>query len=59
MVIAGIFGIWFGVFIELTGLFRASDILPNNLYGLSGSILFVLGLAAISFGRTGKAEVEY
>jgi len=58
VVIAGIFGLWLGTVVEIVGLFEATDVVTHNLYGWAGGVLLVLGLVAISIGRTRKTKLE-
>ena len=58
VVIAGVFGVWLGVVVEVVGLFDATDVVTHNLYGWAGGILLVLGFVALSIGRTRTSKVE-
>jgi len=58
VVIAGIFGLWLGVVVEVIGLFDATDVVTHNLYGWAGGILLVLGFIALGIGRDRKPKLE-
>jgi putative Ca2+/H+ antiporter (TMEM165/GDT1 family) len=54
IILGGILGLALAVVVEVVGVFVAADVLQHNVYGFSGGILAVLGIVAISVGRTPK-----
>jgi len=57
LVVAGVFGAWLGVFVELLGLLEMTDPVSQSLCGWFGGILLVLGLTAVGVGGLQKPTV--